>query len=205
MAEVRMAGRICVAVQSGGAARGRAAARPAADAEVVSGRIAAAGCGEGVEGGAVVAVVGEGDGARDARGSWSYVLGAGEVGGGDDGEDAAGLGGEFNVAGVGEVEAVVAGRGDEDDVGLGGGIGDAVEGGEEAGAVSGGEVGSGADGEADDVGSVGDGVFDALHDPAEETAGFAGCALLRGSAGAGDGGGHALEHFDVKDGGGGGY
>ena len=106
------------------------------------------------------------------------VLGAGWVGGGDDGENAARLGGKFDVTGVGEVEAVVAGGGDEDDVGLSGGVGDAVEGGEEAGAVSGGEVGGGADGEADDVGAVGDGVFDALHDPAEEAAGFAGCRTV---------------------------
>ena len=115
-----------------------------------------------------------------AGGSGGEVLGAGGVGGGDDGEDAAGLGGEFDVAGVGEVEAVVAGGGDEDDVGLGGGVGDLVEGGEEAGAVSGGEVGGGADGEGDDVGAVGDGVFDALHDPAEEAAGLAGFALVGG-------------------------
>ena len=57
----------------------------------------------------------------------------------------------------------------------------------------------------DDVGAVGDGVFDALHDPAEEAAGFAGCALLAASDGAGDGGGHALEDLDVEDGRGWGY
>ncbi len=34
---------------------------------------------------------------------------AGGVGGGDDGEDTAGLGGELDVAGIGEVEAVVSG------------------------------------------------------------------------------------------------
>ena len=115
------------------------------------------------------------------------------------------MGGEFDVAGVGEVEAVVAGGGDEDNVGLGGGVGDAVEGGFEACAVSGGEVGGGADGERDDIGAVGDGVFDALHDPAEQAAGFAGGALLRRSGRAGDGRGHALEDFDVEDGGGRGY
>ena len=78
--------------------------------------VAAAGGGEGVERSAVVAVVGEGDGAGGAGGSGGGVLGAGWVGGGDDGEDAAGLRGKFDVARVGEVEAVVAGGGDEDDV-----------------------------------------------------------------------------------------
>jgi hypothetical protein len=71
------------------------------------------------------------------------------------------LRGELDVLRVGEIEAVVAGGGDEDDVGLFGCVGDAIEGGEEAGSVSGGEVGGGADGEGDDAGVIGDGVFDA--------------------------------------------
>ena len=96
------------------------------------------------------------------------------------------MGGELDVAGIGEIEAVVSGRGDEDDVGLVGGVGDLVEGGEEAGAVSGGEVGGGSDGEGDDVGAIGDGVVDALHDPTEEAAGFSGFALVGGVGVAGD-------------------
>ena len=70
---------------------------------------------------------------------------------------------------------------------------------EEARAVAGGKVGGGSDGERDDVGAIGDGVFDALHNPAEETAGFAGLALVGGVGVAGDGCGHALKDFDVED------
>ncbi len=52
------------------------------------------------------------------------VLGAVGVGGGDDGEDAASLRGDFDVTRIGEVVAVVAGGGDENDSGLRGGVGD---------------------------------------------------------------------------------
>ena len=187
------------AVDGVGVAGAAGAADPAADGVVSADGVAAAGGGEGVEGSSEVAVVGEGDGAGDAGCGGGGVLGAGGVGGGDQGEDAAGLGGEFDVPGVGEVEAVVAGRGDEDDVGLGGGVGDLIEGGEEACAFASGEVGGGSDGEADDVGVVGDGVVDALHDPAKETVGLAFFALLSGGF-AGDAAGHALEDFDVEDG-----
>ncbi len=55
-------------VEGVGLAGAAGSADPAADAEVVSGGIAAAGGGEGVERGAVVAVVGEGDRARSAGG-----------------------------------------------------------------------------------------------------------------------------------------
>ena len=110
------------------------------------------------------------------------------------------MGGELDVTGVGEVEAVVAGGGDEDDVGLGSGVGDAVKGGEEARTISCGQVGSGAKGETDDIGAVGDGVLDALHDPAEKAAGLAGFALVGGVTVSNDGGRHPLEDFDVEDG-----
>ena len=93
------------------------------------------------------------------------VLGAGGVGGGDDGEDAAGLGGKLDVAGVGEVDAVVAGGGDEDGPGLIGGVCDAVEGGLESGTLAGVEIDESAEGEIDDVGVLGDGVLDSLNDP----------------------------------------
>src|SRR5277367_6008858 len=193
------------AVDGVGFAIAAGASDPAADSGVVACGVAAAGSGEGVEGGSEVAVVGEGDGAGGAGGSGGSVLGAGWIGGRDDGEDVAGLGGEFDVPGVGEIEAVVSGRGDEDDVGLVGGVGDLVEGGEEAGAVSGGEIGEGSDGKGDDVGAIGDGVVDALDDPTEEAAGFSGFALVGGAGVSGDCGRHALEDFDVKDGGLGGY
>ena len=111
-------------------------------------------------------IVGEGDGAGGAGGSGGEVLGTGRVGGGDDGEDAAGLGGKFDIARIGEVEAVVAGGGDEDDSGLCGGVGDAIEGGFEAGAFAGAEIDRCSEGQRDDVGAVGHGVFDALDDPA---------------------------------------
>ena len=62
--------------------------------------------------------------------------------------------------------------GDEDDVGLGGCVGDTVEDGFESGSVARGEVGSGSDGERDDVGAVGDGVVDPLEDPTEEATGL---------------------------------
>ena len=178
---------------------------PAAGAGVGAVWVAAAGSGEGVERGAVVGVVGEGDGAGSTGGAGGGVLGTGRVRGSCDCEDTARLCGEFDVAGVGEVEAVVAGGGDEDDICLGGGVGDLVEGGEEASAVSGGEVGYCADGEGDDVRAIGDRVFDSLHDPAEETAGLAGFALIGWVGVAGDGRGHALEDFDVEDGRGGSY
>ncbi len=138
-----------------------------------------------------------GPGAQVASGD--EVLGAVGVGGGDDGEDVAGLGGEFDVALVGEREAVVAGGGDEDDAGGEGGVGDGVEGGLEAGAVAGGDVDEGAERHGDDVGVVLDGVFDALNDPAEKTGGLAGDAA--GRVGWGGGGGEAFEDFDVEDGG----
>ena len=50
---------------------------------------------------------------------------------------------------------------------------------------------------------VGDGVFDALEDPAEEATGLTTCAAF-GERGGCAGGGHALEDFDVEEGGGGG-
>ena len=193
------------AIDGVGFAVAACASDPAADSGVVACGITAAGSGQGVEGGAEVAVIGEGDGAGGAGGSGGGVLGAGWVGGGHDGEDVARLGGELDISGVGEIEAVVSGRGDEDDVGLVGGIGDLVEGGEEAGAVSGGEVGEGSYGEGDDIGAIGDGVVDALDDPTEKAAGFSGFALVGGVGVSGYGGRHALEDFDVEDGGLGSY
>ncbi len=142
-----------------------------------AGGIAASGGGESVERSAEVAVVGEGDGAGGADGSGGGVLGAGGVGGGDDGEDVAGLRGKFDVARVGEVVAVVAGGGDEDDSGLRSGVGDAVEGCLESGTFSGGEVDGGAERHGDDVGVIGHGVFDALDEPAEESSGLTTAAL----------------------------
>src|SRR5439155_16919440 len=100
-----------------------------------------------------------------ADGSGRGVLGAGGSRGGDDGEDASGLGGKLDVAGVGEIVAFVAGGGDEDDTRLRGGVGDAVEGGLEAGTLAGGDIDGGAERERDDVGVVGHGVLDALNDP----------------------------------------
>ena len=108
------------------------------------------------------------------------------VGGGDDGEDAAGLCGNLDVSRVGEVVAVVSGSGDEDGSCLHGGIGDAVEGCFDACAVSGREIDGGAERHGDDVGVVGDGIVDALNNPAKESAGSASCAA-RSFVGAGDG------------------
>ena len=193
------------AVDGVGQAGAASALNPAADTGIGTVRIATArGC-EGVEGRSIVAVVGERDGAWGTGGVGGCVLGAGGVGGGGDGKNAASLCGEFDVAGVGEVEAVVSGGGDEDDVGLGRGVGDLVEGSEESSSVSGGQVGGSAYRQGDDVGTIGDGVFDAFHDPAEESAGFTGFALVAGICVAGDGGWHTLEDFDVEYCRGGGY
>ena len=155
------------AIEGVGEAGAAGGLNPAADARVGTVRIAAAGCGEGVEGGSMIGVIGELDWAWGAGGGRAGVLAAGRVGGSSDGEDAARLGRKFYVTWVGEVDAVVTGRGDQDDVGLGGGVGDLVEGGEEAGSVAGSEVGYSADREGDDISAVGNGVFDTLHHPAE--------------------------------------
>ncbi len=89
------------------------------------------------------------------------------------------MGWNLKISGVREVVGVVAGGGDEDGSGLSGGVGDAVEGCLEASTIAGGEVDGCAEREGDDVGVVGDGVLDALDDPAEEAAGFAGGATCR--------------------------
>ena len=196
------------AVGGVGKAVGAGSANPSADGGVWIGGggagVAAAGRGDGVEGRAEVGVVGEGNGAGGAGGVGCEVLGAGGVGAGDDGEDAAGLGGKLDVAGVGEVDAVVAGGGDEDGPGLIGGVCDAVEGGLESGTLAGVEIDENAEGEIDDVGVLGDGVLNTLDDPTEEAAGLSGGAL-GGDVGRGAGGiGETLEDLDVEEGCGGG-
>src|ERR1700722_764321 len=106
-----------------GFSRAAGSANPSAGSGVAAVWIAAAGSREGVQWRSIVAVVGEGDRAGRASRSRGGVLGAGGVGGGDYGEYAACLRGELDVFRVGEIEAVVAGRGDEDDIGLLGGVG----------------------------------------------------------------------------------
>ena len=175
---------------------------PSADGGVGALGSAAAGCSEGVEGGTVVAVVGEGGWAGGAGGAGSGIFRTGRIGGGDDGEDATGLGWELDETRVGEVVGVVAGCGDDDDTGLGGGVGDAVEGGLETGTVAGGEVYDDAEGHGDDVGTVGDGIVDSLDDPTEETTGLS-CGTFGGEGGFScNGDWHALEDLDVEEGGG---
>ena len=167
--------------------------------------VAAAGCGDRVEGCAEVAVVRQGDIAGNAGGAGDEIFRAGGVGGRNDGEDITGLCGEFDVSRVREVDAIISRRGDNDGSGLGGSVGYAIENGFEARAFAGVQVDEGAEGEIDDVGVLGDGLFDALDDPAEEAAGLTGGAL-RGDVGGGAGGVRkTLEDFDVEQGGGGGY
>jgi len=79
------------AVDGVGFARAAGSANPTANTGVGSVRIAAAGCGQGIERAAVVAVVGERDRAGGAGGSGGDVFCTSRVGGGDDGEHPAGL------------------------------------------------------------------------------------------------------------------
>ena len=106
-----------------------------------------------------------GPGAQAAPGN--EVFGTGRVGGGDDGEDAAGLGGQLDVARLARFDAIVAGGGDDDCPGLAGGVGDAVEGGLEPCTLTGVEIDQCAEGEIDDIGVLGDSVLNTLNDPTE--------------------------------------
>ena len=90
----------------------RTASTPDPTAGVIALGVTAAGSGEGVERAAVVAVIGERDGSRNTGGSGGSILGAGGIGGGDNGQDPFGLGGKCDVRRTGKVEVIVACRGD---------------------------------------------------------------------------------------------
>jgi hypothetical protein len=85
------------AIDCGGLTGAAGSAHPPADRGVRADRKAAVGRSEGIEWSPIVAVVGKGDGTWDAGDSGGGVLGAGRVGGCDDGEDIAGLGGNLDV------------------------------------------------------------------------------------------------------------
>mgnify|MGYP001544143207 CR=1 FL=1 len=89
-------------------------------------------------------------------------------------------------------------RCNKDDIRLGGRGGDAVESSEKAGTVAGREIGDRTDGKGDDIGAIGDGIFDPLKDPTQQTAGFALGAFIS-KAGAIKDGWHTLENFDIQN------